>query len=908
MKLQLLYFRFIFAILYLSSVSADAQVSQNVSVNQNVKYQTIQGWGVSLAWWANLAGGMPQSTIDELAGYAVNDLNLNVFRFNIGGGENPNCTAGDHIRKDGAKMPGYRSQQADGQGWGTYDLTSDVRQISMMDKIAMLRQNKGDIITETISYSPPWWMTYGECSAGNVSATSENLKPEFIDDFADYLVSVTAGLKAAHPLWNISYIEPFNEPMSGYWMKGGLQEGSGIYPATQAQILYRLWQSQSTYNMWSISLGAADNSKVPTTLSNMTTLKTNNPNEYNFLAKINTHSYDGTWQEKVNLSSFAKTNGNKPIWQTETGPLSWNLPSGKTDWQIRHYDMAYRLIEDLRNLQSVVWCDWQLLSSDDGWGLIQQTNWNENNPYQTPVLKKTRGFYCRKNVTNYIKAGYQIIDINNGSSLAALSPDKSEAVMVMVNNSDTTKSYTIDLSSFGYLSGFKTYRTSGFISGTGEDCTEKTVSSATEKGLLSGNTLSYTAPAYSVTTFVVSLLALAPVPNGDYFIKAVHSNKYMTVAGFSSTNGAVIEQYDYSNQDNLKFTVTRDLNGYYKFKPKYTDKIMTVNGGSNSNGTAININNEDTNASNQKFIIEDLGSGQYRVTPKYSLNKALGVSNQGQLNGDDVVLWDYLDAGNFKWEFIPVSAVNSIPNGDYNIKAVHSNKYMTVAGFSSTNGAVIEQYDYSNQDNLKFTVTRDLNGYYKFKPKYTDKIMTVNGGSNSNGTAININTEDTNASNQKFIIEDLGSGQYRVTPKYSLNKALGVSDQGQLNGDDVVLWDYLGTDNFKWTFTSTSSNLKVKNGNDKQILFEDSTLENKNNFNNIKIYPNPSGGLFKISKEGSVPLNLQIFDITGKLLTETVLIKLESELHLDKPLFNQGVYILKFSNERGAFISKIIVK
>tara|TARA_R110002072_G_scaffold52866_3_gene140450 strand:+ start:328 stop:633 length:306 start_codon:yes stop_codon:yes gene_type:complete len=73
------------------------KAQNNVVVDPEIEYQTIEGWGVSLAWWANLAGGMPQATIDELAGYAVNDLNLNVFRFNIGGGENPNCTAGDHI-------------------------------------------------------------------------------------------------------------------------------------------------------------------------------------------------------------------------------------------------------------------------------------------------------------------------------------------------------------------------------------------------------------------------------------------------------------------------------------------------------------------------------------------------------------------------------------------------------------------------------------------------------------------------------------------------------------------------------------------------------------------------------------------------------------------------------------------
>ena len=480
------------------------KAQNNVLIEPQTEYQTIEGWGVSLAWWANLAGGMPQSTIDELASYAVNDLNLNVFRFNIGAGENPNCTEGDHIRKDGGKMPGYRSQQANDQGWGTYNLANDARQITVMNKIASLRAPMGDIITEMISYSPPWWMTYGECTAGNVSGTSENIKPEFIDDFADYLVSVTQGLNANYPSWNISYIEPFNEPISGYWFKGGNQDGSTMYPATQAQVLWRLWQRKNALGIPSIGLTAADNSRVPSSISNLTDLKNNNPGEYNGISKINTHSYGGTWQDKAELATFAENNGNKSIWQTETGPLSWTPPTPGA-WWIRHYDMAYRLIEDLRNLQSTVWCDWQLMSIDDGWGMLHQTNWNENNPYQTPVLNKTRGFYCRKNVTNFIKVGYKIVRSTNGNTLASMSPDNNELIFVVVNSSDNITPYSLDLSNFSNIQSFKTFRTSGSSAASGENTTEKTVVTISEKGILNGNTLLYNAPAYSVTTFAIDV-------------------------------------------------------------------------------------------------------------------------------------------------------------------------------------------------------------------------------------------------------------------------------------------------------------------------------------------------------------------------------------------------------------------
>lgn len=492
----------LFCSLIIIGVSNSTKAQSVVNINPTIEYQTIEGWGVSLAWWAHLAGGMSDVKIEELANYAVTELNFNIFRFNIAGGENPNCTEGNHFRKDGALIPGYRDPQNNNEGWGTFDLSKDFRQIKMMNAIAELRASKGDIITETISYSPPWWMTHGECSAGNVSSTSENLKSEFRDDFADYLVSVSKGLNDKYPLWNIEYLEAFNEPISGYWQKGGNQEGSQIYPSTQANILWRMWQRKNALGFSELKFTAADNSQVTTSLNNMESIATNNPGEYNGIAKISTHSYGGNWQDKAALAEFAKENGDKKIWQTETGPLGWNAANSNIDRWRRHYDIAYRLIEDMRNLKATVWCDWQLMSIDEGWGMLHQTNWNPNNPYQNANVVKTRGFYCRKNVTNFIKVGYKIIHTNDGTTLAATSPDGNETVLVIVNHTANQKNYNINLNSLPTISSFTTYRTSGGTSDVNENTSQKTNQNINEKGVLVGNVVNYNAPPYSVTTMV----------------------------------------------------------------------------------------------------------------------------------------------------------------------------------------------------------------------------------------------------------------------------------------------------------------------------------------------------------------------------------------------------------------------
>lgn len=478
------------------TVSSKQPITQ-VTITPSDKHQVIKGWGVSLCWWANLAGGMSQPIIDSLTEMAAVDLNFNVFRFNIGGGKNPNCTNGAHMRPDGGEMPGYRSKCNDQAGWGTYSLENDKRQIAVMEKLSTYRN---DIITEVFSNSPPWWMTKSQCAAGGEGG-AENLDPDFSDDFADYLATVATALNQAHPAWHIRYIEPFNEPLSNWWTKGNNQEGCAFSTATQADVLWRLWQQQSAYGLSSIGLSAADCNAVEESISAMISLQANHPGEYNGLAKINTHSYMGTWSEKRDLQIFCKNNGNKEVWQTETGPLNWSPPDGKSWWQ-RHYMIAYRMVEDLRNLQCPVWCDWQLMSTDEGWGLLHQTNFDQAHPYQDASFVKTRGYYCRKNVTRFIKPGYQMIGSSDGNSMAALNPDSTEVVFVLVNQDGNSKPYTVDLTQFQAISGFATYRTSG-DDGSSENCTEILASDATGKGTISGNVISYIAPPHSVTTFVI---------------------------------------------------------------------------------------------------------------------------------------------------------------------------------------------------------------------------------------------------------------------------------------------------------------------------------------------------------------------------------------------------------------------
>ena len=73
-----------------------------ISVNPQIHYQTLEGWGSSLCWWGNSIGswgdqdfnenGIPdREEIAELA-FSPEYLNLNIVRYNVGGGDKEDTT------------------------------------------------------------------------------------------------------------------------------------------------------------------------------------------------------------------------------------------------------------------------------------------------------------------------------------------------------------------------------------------------------------------------------------------------------------------------------------------------------------------------------------------------------------------------------------------------------------------------------------------------------------------------------------------------------------------------------------------------------------------------------------------------------------------------------------------------
>src|SRR5919202_3097081 len=83
-----------------------AGATATLRVDPAVRYQTVEGWGTSLAWWGHVVGGWldtPRNAIADLVFSSTSGLGLNVVRYNIGGGDHPPHR---HMRPRG-DVPGF---------------------------------------------------------------------------------------------------------------------------------------------------------------------------------------------------------------------------------------------------------------------------------------------------------------------------------------------------------------------------------------------------------------------------------------------------------------------------------------------------------------------------------------------------------------------------------------------------------------------------------------------------------------------------------------------------------------------------------------------------------------------------------------------------------------------------------
>lgn len=438
-----------------------------VRVDAETRHQTFEGWGTSLAWWAHQIGGWSEAKRDELLELIVDPnmgLGYSIFRYNIGGGDEPSH---DHMGAN-REMPGFQASN------GTWDWNADSRQTSVLARLVATGE---DVIIEAFSNSPPYWMTKSGCASGNGDG-SDNLKEDAYDDFAAYLVTVTEHYRDE---WGIVFrtLEPLNEPNASWWKANGGQEGCHFGPSNQERIIRAVADELRARGVSGTRVSAADENSLDDALTIMSGYA---PETFDAIEQINVHTYHGS--KRRELQELAISQG-KRLWQSESGPLSVELATN-TDAALF---MAGRIIQDLRELQPEAWIEWQVIDPAMAWTSFAVDDRRES---WAPVKR----FYAQAGFSRFIRPGATFIAVDDANMVAAIAGEGSTLALV-VRNGDTseTRRYTFDLTSLpGIGASARAYRTSA-----SEDLAEL------PPVPVEGWSIVVTAPPYSITTLVVPL-------------------------------------------------------------------------------------------------------------------------------------------------------------------------------------------------------------------------------------------------------------------------------------------------------------------------------------------------------------------------------------------------------------------
>jgi hypothetical protein len=115
--------------------------------------------------------------------------------------------------------------------------------------------------------------------------------------------------------------------------------------------------------------------------------------------------------------------------------------------------------------------------------------------------------------------------------------------------------------------------------------------------------------------------------------------------------------------------------------------------------------------------------------------------------------------------------------------------------------------------------------------------------------------------------------------------------------------------NIIWSIGGSNTNQQHGSKGAKQLSFTTLGTEDFASLDKISVYPNPSNGIFTISKNNATQISkIKIFDTNAKLLKEIEQEVNSIENTVDLSKFSKGMYFMEISNTEDKVVKKIMLK
>lgn len=593
--------------------SADASC-QTVTVDAGMSNQTLEGWGTSLAWFANATGGWTdkanQKRLMEALFSRTTGLGLTYLRYNIGGGDDPRCGTPQHtacIEPAYHATPGYLASDRAG-----YDWTQDANQ----RRVAAAAQSYGADLFEAISYSPPYWMTISGTSKGGVNG-APNLAAEYYGSgpgtFADYLTTVTQHFATSFGI-TFHHVDPQNEPGQKWWVATDTkQEGCGFDLVGQERIIQDTAASLSARHAIAEVSAMDENEEGSGTAAPHTTageFYRYDAATHAAMTSLNAHGYSSPLGS-VAVATLARHFG-KRVTLSE-----W----GTSDTTGR--DLSNQILADIYSTRATAWAIWQpdypaLMSID----------------YAHQDFTLNQAYYVFENYTRFIRPGFQFLAVTDSQSLAAFCQRCHTLVMVAQNWTAASRDVNYRLKNFTHLSSRAAiYQTSSVEHFS-------TLGSVP----VHGDSLSYALPPGSVTTFVLSGVSYDPPATSVTDQSSANGSSHFTYRGGWTDSGS--QQQRISSSRGSEYTVTFTGQQTRVYAPMTPDSGIAAFSIDHGGETYVDCYAPHRTGSEMLFATETLGHGMHTLTVRVTgLRNPASTGTHLYADRVDVVAGDEVGQG-----------------------------------------------------------------------------------------------------------------------------------------------------------------------------------------------------------------------------------------------------------------------
>ncbi len=394
-----------------------------ITINTHRRYQSMEGFGVSGAWWAQDIGTWPEPDLTRLLRVLFDPqegIGLTIYRYNIG------ADGGPEISDPWRRAQSFYDER------GQYDWTRDRAARRVLS--AALQAGARDVVA--FACSPPASMTISGRSSGNDDGRS-NLSPNRVSDFVRYLVDVVGHLRSEGV--PIRWLSPVNEPQWEWQAKNG-QEGAHYTPQEVADVVRAVVRALQEAELPEVTLSAPESGQWKGSEEWVAPLL-DDPEIGPALSHISLHSYWSTPADKVRFAAYMASRwpGQK-LWMSEWTEMRGGRDLGMDSALV----LAQTVLEDL-TLGCVT--SWQY------WIAVSQYAYRDGLVYVDagqPGVIPTKRLWSLGQFSRFVRPGSVRVAAESDDpdvSVIAFTTDQG-VVAVVINRSPVTKPY--DLHAVGH--------------------------------------------------------------------------------------------------------------------------------------------------------------------------------------------------------------------------------------------------------------------------------------------------------------------------------------------------------------------------------------------------------------------------------------------------------------------------